>query len=751
MEFVEWIQQWAVTYVVCGLALLAMAMLLYQIVKKLFFAGTRSDRLEYLKGFKKGRFAIIYIIAMPLYFSGFLMSNVITTGMDVLQQFLNSVAASINLVKLSFGMGGIVKAMSDKVYFFTVLVCYLITVLNVLLFSASLLWQRVKNLCKLQSACHSKNLYVVVGYNDKNILLLNGLKELKEKKAKGLMLAKPDADRRDTLYLNGLCFSTFDSVNATGREFYKKIESFLGRNRNVTVVINTEDDTRNLLFLQGMVELLDSETSVLSPQKLSEVPVNAEASLLTVYAFCRLENQSTFNELAARSRGHINLLNRYEQIAFDFVDQYPLTHFMTDAQIDFSDGLIKKEAEINVCFIGFGLTNRQIFLKTVANSQFFTEVNQKLVHKKVHYYVFDKADAHNDKNLNQNYFRYSLEFYKQYKKYKEKMLGEGKNEKSEDWDYLPLPDYPADDWFNPERNMELSDKDAYFEEHFCKVDINSYGFYDRLREVFKKENSYTYIIIAFGEDLENVDLAKKIAARLSMWGKAKDTHVFAKVRNGALFGAGNADDSGVIMFGSTESVYDIHKIANYEITKMAFSKSFVHTRESGKDENEIRRKAVSKWMDLKMDQKMGNFYCCLNLRTKLNLLGFDYVKKQTDGDIGDLDEFETKYYGPAGKSEVCEALYWDGSVRTLLAMQEHQRWNANYICAGVIPSTKSEITAGSGKDMEHRLVHYNLTTFEGLEEFRALTGTEVRKYDYRIMDYAGAILSDAGYKIVRKL
>ena len=148
---------------------------------------------------------------------------------------------------------------------------------------------------------------------------------------------------------------------------------------------------------------------------------------------------------------------------------------------------------------------------------------------------------------------------------------------------------------------------------------------------------------------------------------------------------------------------------------------------------------------------MGNFYCCLNLRTKLNLLGFDYVKKQTDGDIGDLDEFETKYYGPAGKSEVCEALYRDGSVRTLLAMQEHQRWNANYICAGVIPSTKSEITAGSGKDMEHRLVHYNLTTFEGLEEFHALTSTEVRKYDYRIMDYAGAILSDAGYKIVRKL
>lgn len=781
MGFVEWIQQQAVIYAVCGLALLAMAILLYKIVKKLFFEGTKSDRLEYLKSFKKGQVAIIYIIAMPLYFFGFLMSNDIMTGMDVLQQFLNSVAASINLVKLSFGMGGIVKAMNDKFYFFTVLVCFIITVLNVLLFSASLLWQRFKNFCKVQSAIHSRNLYVVVGYNDKNILLLNTLKNLNDKKAKGLMLAKPDADRRDKLYLNGLCFSTFDSVNATGREFYKKIESLLGWNRNVTVVINTEDDARNLLFLQGMDELLHSETSVISlrkpagvseneeslqkpahvqkneksPQNLADVPVIAEAPLLTVYAFCQVENQSMFTELAERSEGHINLLNRYEQIAFDFVNKYPLTHFMTGEHIDLSNGLIKNETEINVCLIGFGPTNRQIFLKTIANSQFFTKVNQKLVHKKVHYYVFDKADAHNDKNLNQNYFRYSLEFYKQYKKYKEKMLGEGKNEKSKDWNYLPLPDYPADDWFNPERNTELSGKDPYFAEHFCKMDINSYEFYDKLQEVINKDNSYTYIITAFGEDLENIDLAKKIFARLSMWGKSKDTHVFAKVRNGALFDAGNADDSGIIMFGSTESVYDMNKIANNEIMKMVFSKSFVYTRESGEDENEIRRQAVLDWMKSSIEQRMSNFYCCLNLRTKLNLLGFDYVKKQTNSDTGDLDEFKTKYYGPDGKIEVCEKMYRDGSVRTLLAIQEHQRWNANYICAGIIPLTKSEIIAGVKKDMEHRLVHCNLTTFEGLEEYRVLTGKDVREkdvreYDYRIMDLAGEILSDAGYKIVRK-
>lgn len=753
MGFVKWIQQPSVTHAVCILALIAMAVLLAVTIFKLFIKGTKSDKLEYLKNYKKGRFTIIYIIAIPLYFCGYLRSCDIATGMDVLQQFLNSISASINLVKLSFGMSGIVKAMSDQFYCFTVLVCYIITVLNVLLFSTSLLWQRFRNFCKRQSAYHSKNLYVVVGCNDKNIMLLNSLKNMKDKRANGLMLAKPDADRKDRLYLDGLCFSTFDSVNAAGRELYQKIESLLGKGRNVTVVINTEDDARNLLFLQGMDELLHSEASAVCPRKLADVPVNAEASLLTVYAFCHVENQSTFNQLVGRSKGHIHLLSRYEQIAFDFVNKYPLTHFMTDRQIDYANGLIKNEAEINVCFIGFGPTNRQVFLKTVANSQFFTKADHALVHKKVHYYVFDKADAHNDKNLNQNYFRYSLEFYRQYKKYKEKMLGEGKNEKSKEWDYLPLPDYPADDWFHPECNGALSDKDPYFEKHFCKMDINRYEFYDKLQKIFDKENSYTYIIIAFGEDLENVDLAKKISARLLMWGKSKDAHVFAKVRNGALFHTHNADDSSIILFGATESVYDLSAIANHEIREMAFSKSFVYARKNGRDEKEARRKAVSEWMDMGFDQRMSNFYCCLNLRTKLNLLGFDYVKKTKGDDVGALEEFQKRYYGADAddNKSIDQDLYRDGSVRTLLAIQEHQRWNANYICAGIIPSTKSEIIAGVGKDMKHRLVHENLTTFDGLEKYCALTGKEVRKYDYRIMDYVGDILSDAGYKIVRKL
>ena len=787
MGFIEWIQRQTVAYVVYGLALAAMFALILATVLKLFVIGTKSDKLEYLKNYKKGQFAIIYVIAIPLYFFGYLRSAEIASGKDVLRQFLNSVDAAFGLVKLDFGMNDIVGAMSDKFYYATVLICYIITALNVLLFSASLLWQRIKNLCKKIRACFSDNLYIVVGCNDNDILLLGSLKKSGDKKARGILLAKPDAAMRDKLYLSGMCYSTFDCVNGSGAELCKKIKSLLGfryacgrgMKKNVTVVINTEDDERNLLYVKALSELLQTEIRDTNYKKLLDVPVNAAKGLVMAYSFCRVENQAAFNELIEGSRGHIVLLNRYEQIAFDFVEKYPLTRYMTEEQVDYNKGLIKSYVDLNVCLVGFGPTARQLFLKMVSDSQYFTEIDGKIVHKKVHYYVYDKSEAYKDKNLNQTYFRYSLEFYREYKEYKKNTESAGVREGSDGWDYLPLPDYPADDWYNPECNGELSKDDAHFKAHFCEFDINSYDFYDGLKSVVGKNNSYTYIIVAFGEDLENIDLAKKITARLEMWGKSRDTRVFVKVRSDALADQ-QTQDSGIIKFGSTGSVYDLNKIADGKIRKLAYLKSFTYTRSDEGDEASRRSKAVKKWMGSSREQRAGNFYCCLNLKTKLNLLGFDYVEKTDSGKMDALKEFHEKYYGTTGSDEIKNlrfmfasvdkdkndykydtGVFRDGSVRTLLAMQEHQRWNANYICNGVIPSKKSDIDGkGGGKDMKERLIHYNLTTFEGLDEYRVKAAgqaaaedkykEEVRQYDYRIMDFADLILSDAGYKIVRK-
>ncbi len=65
----------------------------------------------------------------------------------------------------------------------------------------------------------------------------------------------------------------------------------------------------------------------------------------------------------------------------------------------------------------------------------------------------------------------------------------------------------------------------------------------------------------------------------------------------------------------------------------------------------------------------------------------------------------------------------------------------------------------NGRNYELRR-HGNITTFEGLEEFRRMIASrdgvdevvaDVIKYDYQIMDDAYWLLNENGYKIIEKI
>lgn len=751
-------------YVIC---LLGMAALLVVAVLRLFFIGTRIEKLEYLKNYKKGQFALIYVIAIPLYFIGLLHVRAAGSELSVAECFFASVDASFDLLKLSFGMDTLSPYMqANKFYLAVVMICYIETLLNVLFFTASFVFIRFKNFCGKFRAALSRDLCVVIGKNSNNVTMLESLRRGGNKKTRGVMYAKPDPGERDELYLKRVVYSTFHCDLDFAGELEKKLRRAFGfayrhgltMNKNVTVVINTEDDTLNLLYTELLFRLLQTRVKIKTaarvhdgdnvyvPRTLDEVPVDSKRGCVTVYTFCRAENRTAFREFVAGSKGHINMTDRYERCALDFTEKYPLTRFMTDKQIDYDTGLVR-DVPINVCFIGFGGVNRELFSKLISDSQFYTRKGGKLVHKKVAFHAFDKNEAYLDKNLNQTYFRYSLEFYKN--------SIAGKPKKDTESVYLPLPDYPADDWCNPDSNRNAPNENG----HFHKVDINSYMFYERLRSVVcAGDGAFNYIIVAFGEDLENIDLAKKIMARLSMWGADDGTYVFAKVLHKSL---ANRNDIKFRVFGSLENVYDLNKIVSDPVRDMAYYKSFDYA--AGEVSHEVRREeAVRKWMSSSIEQRNGNYYAVLNLRTKLNLLGFDYMPAScTESDA--TREFLIKYYDVAAESDVrCKRLhvnadtYTDGSLRTDMAIQEHQRWNAYNICCGVVPADIESIKNGGGKDMNDMLIHYNLTTFEGLEMFAKLKNPaapdkeEVRKYDYKILDLADFLLRDTGNKIVKK-
>ena len=132
------------------------------------------------------------------------------------------------------------------------------------------------------------------------------------------------------------------------------------------------------------------------------------------------------------------------------------------------------------------------------------------------------------------------------------------------------------------------------------------------------------------------------------------------------------------------------------------------------------------------------------------------MKKYADGD-------EIKYTGREvmGKKIVdygdCNFVH--GSVRDNFARQEHERWNAYMISSGYVPATIEEIRTLEKSEMLARRKHANITTFEGLIDYRKIMSekngmseadNDVIKYDYQIMDDLPWLLGRGGYKIVKK-
>ena len=105
------------------------------------------------------------------------------------------------------------------------------------------------------------------------------------------------------------------------------------------------------------------------------------------------------------------------------------------------------------------------------------------------------------------------------------------------------------------------------------------------------------------------------------------------------------------------------------------------------------------------------------------------------------------------------------SLRTNLAILEHYRWNAYMLTKGIIPASIDQILNEkvndkftNGKNYALRR-HGNITTFDGLVEFRKLVAErdnkteldkDVIKYDYQILDDAHWMLKKCGYKLIRK-
>lgn len=723
-----------ITIALCLVYMLAILIaVVIQLVK-----SSRKERLKQVKNFKRGKFALIYIAMLPLYYLAYRHNGVSIDG-----SIWQSINLCIETVVLKYPFAVTSPLMSANLFYqVTVEIGFALVTLNALMFTFSLVGQVISNAISLWITCHfRKKIVVVVGYNANS---LDIIKSVNKKIGKAVLISKASPQARDDAFVCKANYVNFDEENFDTK-LLRLFHNF--DKRKVSVILNCEDDSKSLLYVKQLSRMI--ENSNLSTLSLTE------DYGLQVYVLGAKSNESVFMHYVEQSKGLIKFINRYEQIAMDFIKKYPMTQFMNETQIDYKTATIREDVNLNVFMIGFGNLNEALFLMSVSNNQFVTIRDGKLQSKPVKYHIYDRHYP-NGKIAQENESVHSRSLNHGYKRYQEFL---NLNKANQD-DYLEFVPEPAKVYFNP-------------------CDISHPKFYTSIHNELSNENAYSYIIVSFGTDMENIELAEKLQQKLLEWDISSVVKIFVKVRDEKLVREirGDFENDTIRIFGTNRScAYNAASILNEKTEYMARLRHLLYiaedtqkkqaTRSVSLTEKELGDKARDKWYSYKQFQRESNLYACLSIRMKLQLLGYDIAEDGKDC----AKEFETKY--EIGDARTPSPLSIEGktiwsysnaeqarqSIRWNYAVQEHQRWCANMICNGVIPSMKAQIIKNGGRILDKRL-HGNLTTMNGLIEYRELitkaTGTSIEeadviRYDYQIMDDIVWLLHKCGYNLIKR-
>lgn len=734
-------------------------------------AKDRTERITFLRSFKKGKCAVIYVTAIPLYVMGFIYS-----GEDFLKALFTSINKIINLVVLKYDFAGIEELMEDNFFYeITVYFCFVLVAVNALIFVFSISAQYIWEFCQsIKTKITTKDRVYIFGSNEKNVTIFRSDNGKRSK----IIVGKLDKKESIDLYLEKIPYIATPYPQKMASKILKlvKKDALLGKRRKTSVIINTRSDEQNIKLCTEFWK----QICLIDESKRADV-----LAIFGLYAYGDPKYEAIYEDIVANANGSFHYTNEYQKIAFDFVDEYPITQFMDENYIDYETSLIKDNVDINAVFVGFGRTNRQIFVSMATNDVLVTKVDDKVSLKKINCVIFDNKDhATENKNLNHSFYRFETELKNEIKTQKsnEELIRLAKEEPNEakrqellsgivDTGYLPLP----------ETVMDIES---------LKLDISNGSFYDKIRELVgekEKRARLTYIVISFGTDLENIDMAQKIVEKLDEW-DAKNVYVFVKARGWTKEQTSLEQENCFFIGNEAQTGFNIEKILGDEWKNLAHSRDALYSIESQiktRDEiteelfDSVKQSIIKRWYtNLTSVQRDSNIFACLNMRVKLHLMGLDYRKRTGDeNDKLSQDDYYEAYLGEGATiggelstsgrpilKEHCELELKDNR-RGYLAIQEHLRWNAFMLSRGLVPSTISQIKAEkkNGKNTNGKSFglrrHGNLTTMDGLIEFRKMIAerdgideyeADVIKYDYEMLDDAYWLLDNCGYEIIKK-
>ncbi len=451
----------------------------------------------------------------------------------------------------------------------------------------------------------------------------------------------------------------------------------------------------------------------------------AETNAKNIYLYVELEGEkaeTVRREIIEKNEmeAFIDTFSTSELLARTFTHANPVTKYLPKEYIE--DAAIKQGTEISVFVLGFGTLGQEVYRQSVLNNQLVTFDGEYKV-LPINYYLCDTGIDATEWNIG------GLP----------EVLGELNAA-----EYFPLPELPF--------KTTVIDRTPISREVLTAI-----------KKQVQKANSYTLIIIDTDEDCRNIEIGAKLKTMLF---GSENYHIF--VRSEAAY---TEDDELVTYFGNSEDVFNHDVIVNDSLSAMAKKLNEVYTAQyAGADERNrpdfaqyIQEKAEKDWQGLDYFTLYSNIYSAMNLRTKLNLLGLDYVK---DGN-GANTTLITERHGHKGEYAYSE--YFTPSVRNALIAQEHARWNTYHLLGEYLPLDKNGITLKSndGKKVRFNVKntaakkHACLTTYNGLNDLSAYlaekagSGCTATDYDYYIYDEmlitsAEKLLTSLGYSVIEK-
>ncbi len=709
-------------HLVLTLSVIALVYMLFVVIHNVvrYCRADRTKKYKQLKSFRKGTFGLIYLGAIPLYLAGNLFNEI-----NLFKAIFDSFSQALLLVALNFKWD-VVTPLAQTFFFYKIAVylCFAAAICNATMFTFSLFARRLRNRYLLRRiASGERDLCVLIGYHAAMQALLGSI----DRKKYDLLLLCPESDEvKEQAFICDcatLPFSYSDSPLPLLRAYCGNTHV-----RNVRIIVNTEDDDKNFLIATVIGEYTKS-------LDIDNFSLDGRCGL-SVYVFGSEQSESSYIRLSSATRGCIQCINPHKMVAQHFVEQHPITEGIKEEDIDPVTRTVRDELSLNFVLIGFGRMSRQLLRIHSINSQLLTLRGGVPAPKTIAYHVFDIAKTEYDINLNHGMLRYATW-------YKQKERG---------------PEYPV-----PQTVFNIG---------YNHIDIGDTNFYTELRAKLTRgtERLSNSIVVAYGTDLANIDLAEKLHEKMLEWGLASCTKIYVRVRSSDLADRvvrSNYQSGEILPFGmEIDTIASAPYIISEGMEAMAKRQHLYYTRtDNDMSEKDAYQSAMHTWYDCwNQVQRSSNTYACLSVRMKLQLLGFD-VAPLDDPRPDAAKEFCDAYFEGADPSKEAMRCYTEEELsdytvrRHLMTRMEHLRWNAYMISCGYIPAGEQEYLTMSKQQLHEQRMHANIVNFEELLRYRRVIATQrncseadadVIKYDYRLTDNIPHLLAQSGQKIVRK-